>query len=450
MDVQQRGLWSSRLAFIIATSGAAVDLGNIWKFPYIAGENGGGAFVLFYLLCVFLIGVPIMVAEILIGRRARQNPADAMYSLARSHKTLWHWLGFTMVIGGFLVLSFYSVIAGWTLDYVVLALQATFKNATAETINGIFTNLISRPGLLLFYHTLVMLTCSLIVGLGIKAGIERASLLLFPIMLVLLFILIGYAINSGYFGHGIEFFFSADFSKLSPKSALIALGHAFFTLSLACGTIMVYGSYLDNNICIGKTSVIIAFIDTIVALLAGLAIFPLVFANNLAPAAGPGLIFQTLPLAFGHMPFGTFFAIAFFVMLFFAAFTSAISLLEPSVSWLVERSRFSRLQCAGIVGFGIWFLGIGSVLSFNVWSDVKLFGMTFFDNLDHLTANIMLPLGGLVIAIFAGYTLSKADTQAELRSQGGIFFQSWRLVLRYITPLIIIIVFLNLTKIINL
>ena len=445
MNSSNRSLWSSRLAFIIATSASAVGLGNIWKFPYMAGANGGSAFVLFYILCIFLVGIPVMIAETMIGRSAAKNPADAMGTLAQANQRSvhWQWFGFAAVVTAFVILSFYSMIAGWVLDYVYLSASNTFTDASVDTIQQTFSHLTSSPGLLIFYHSLVMLSASLIIGLGVKKGIERATYILMPMLLALLLLLIGYAVSSGYFSQGFTFLFSADFSKLTAKSALAALGHAFFTLSVAVGIVMTYGSYLQDKVCISKTCIIIAIIDTIVALLAGLAIFPLVFGNHLEPSMGSGLIFQTLPLAFGHMEMG-----AFFVMLFFAAFSSTISLFEPCVAWLTQRTDLSRGQATFACGFGAWLLGFASIFSLNIWSDVKLFGMTIFDNLNYLTSNIMMPLGGLAIAIFAGYVMSQQECQQQLSKNGGFYYKTWRFTLRYISPAAIVLIFLSVIGII--
>ena len=391
-----------------------------------------------------------MIAETLIGRRGRGNAADALGRLAIKEKrsSRWQWLGIMMIITCFIILSFYSMIAGWALDYIFLSASGTFSGASTNFINGLFSDLISRPGLLILCHSAIMLATTAVIGLGVKNGIERATSLLLPMMIILLVILIGYAINTGFFGHGLSFLFSPDFSKLTGKSALIALGHAFFTLSLGMGIIITYGSYLKNTVCLVKTSIFIAIIDTIVALLAGLAIFPLVFANDLTPAMGPSLIFQTLPLAFGHMPLGSLFATLFFIMLLFAAFTSTISLLEPVVAWVNERSNLSRLTASMVCGFAIWLLGLASVFSFNIWADVKFFGKTIFDNLDFLASNIMLPLGGLGVAIFAGYILSKHTTEQELGADGRWYYNCWRFTLRYITPVAILLVFLSVINVI--
>jgi NSS family neurotransmitter:Na+ symporter len=451
------GQWSSRLAFILAATGSAVGLGNIWKFPYIAGENGGGAFVLIYLLCIAVIGIPIMMAEVLIGRRGRQSPINTMRALAKEEgaSRAWVLLGGAGVLAGFLILSYYSVIAGWALSYVFRTGSGLFEGLTADGVQAIFTNLVTDPERLLAWHTIFMIMTMVVVARGVSGGIEKAVKFLMPALFVLLFVLVGYALNSGGFEQGVAFLFQPDFSKITANGILIAMGHAFFTLSLGMGAIMVYGSYLPGNASIAKTSIAVALMDTLVALLAGLAIFPIVFANGLEPGVGPGLIFQTLPIAFGHMQYGAFFGMLFFVLLVFAAWSSSISLIEPAVAWLVENKGMTRIFASVVAGLVTWLFGLLTVLSFNLWSDVKLLSnieifkdSTVFDLLDYLTANIMLPLGGLLIAVFAAWKMSRESTVDELGMGDRFFYPLWRFLVRYITPIAVIIVFLKAVSVI--
>ena len=300
------GLWSSRWAFILAAVGSAVGLGNIWKFPYITGENGGGAFVLVYLVCVAVIGIPIMMTEVMMGRRGRSTPINTMRRLAveaGAHNG-WKLIGWSGMLAGFLILSFYSVIAGWALSYVLATVSGTFSGASAEAVGAHFGDLLASPGSLLFWHTLFVVMTMVIVARGVEHGLEKAVRFLIPTLFLLLLVLVGYSMSMGEFQRGVEFLFKPDFSKITQDGVLTAMGHAFFTLSLGMGAIMIYGAYLPEKASIAKTSITIAAADTIVALLAGLAIFPIVFSNGLEPGAGPGLIFQTLPIAFGHMPCG--------------------------------------------------------------------------------------------------------------------------------------------------
>ena len=443
-------LWSSRLAFILAAAGSAVGLGHIWKFPYITGEHGGGAFVLVYLVCIAIIGVPVLIAETMIGRRGGQSPVATMRSLTKSEGTArgWRIIGWNGVIASFLVLSFYSVIGGWSLVYIGKAAAGLFTGADAEAIGGQFGNLLANPWELLLWHSVFMAIVVLIVGRGIRSGLERAVNTLMPLLFILLVVMVFYAMNSGSFGRAVDFMFAPDFSKLTTKGVLVALGHAAFTLSIGIGVLMAYGSYLPKKVNIARTAMTIAVLDTSVALLAGLAIFPLVFANGLEPGTGPGLIFVTLPLAFGQMTGGVLFGVIFFALLLVAAVTSAISMLEPVVEWLEEHKGINRFKSALTGGLAIWFVGIGTVLSFNIWSDVHPLGFlaffegkTVFDLLDFLVSNLMMPLGGLAIALFAGWAMRREGLMEDIGLQGG-FYHSFMVVLRYLTPAGILVVFL--------
>ncbi|WP_031432719.1 sodium-dependent transporter [Methylomarinum vadi] len=443
------GEWSSRFAFILAATGSAVGLGNIWKFPYITGENGGGAFVLVYLLCVLAIGIPIMIAEIMMGRRGRQSPINTMTTLAEEAQvdSRWHYLGWMGVAAGFLILSYYSVVAGWALSYVVKAFFGGFSGGDAEEIKSLFDGLVASPVQLVFWHSVFMLATMMIVRRGVSGGLEKAVRFLMPALFVILLLLVGYAMTTGFYQQGLDFMFEADFSEIDANAILTAMGHAFFTLSLGMGAIMVYGSYLPRHISIAKTAIYIAGADTIVALLAGIAIFPIVFANGLEPGAGPGLIFQTLPIAFGNMSGGWLFGFLFFVLLVFAALSSSISLIEPAVAWLVENKGMDRHSACIWSGLVTWLLGVAVAFSFNIWSDITLFDKSIFDLLDYLTANLMLPLGGLCIALFAGWMMKRQHTLQELEmpeQQYGV----WKFLICYIAPAAVFLVFLHVVGII--
>lgn len=443
------GMWSSRLAFILAATGSAVGLGNIWRFPYTAGEYGGGAFVLVYLLCVAVIGIPIMTAEIMLGRRGRQSPINTMRTLAagaRAHPS-WQLLGWMGILAGFLILSFYSVIAGWTLAYVFRAASGVFSGIEAAGSEAIFNSLVADPERLLAWHTIFMVLVVLVVARGVASGLEKAVRFLMPALFLLLLVMVGYAAQAGEFSAGLSYLFRPDFGKLSAnagEAVLSAMGQAFFSLSLGMGAIMIYGSYLNSQASIGRNVGIIAVMDTLVALLAGLAIFPIVFANGLEPGSGPGLIFQTLPIAFGQMPAGQPFGVLFFVLLVFAAWTSGISLLEPMVAWLVENRGFSRVRASVLAGVTVWLLGIACLLSLNLWSDFTIFGKGVLDLFDYVTANILLPLGGVLIALFAGWVLSEQVTRDELgTSNGALVYRVWRVLIRWIAPAGVVLVFLH-------
>ncbi len=439
------GAWSSRMAFILAATGSAVGLGNIWKFPYITGENGGGAFVMVYIFCVLLIGIPIMIAETMLGRRSQRNPIETMDLLteeAGADKN-WHYLGWMGVIAGLIILSYYSVIAGWASAYVVKAFTGSFFDADGVAIKRIFEDFVASPVQLIFWHSLFMLTTMLIVVRGVNKGLEKAVQYLMPALFVLLLLLVAYAMTTKSYNQGLHFLFVPDFSKLTSDSVLTAMGHAFFTLSLGMGAIMVYGSYLPKGISIAKTAILIAGADTVVALLASIAIFPIVFANNLDADSGPGLIFQTLPVAFGAMTGGWLMGILFFVMLTIAALTSSISLIEPAVAWLVESKGFSRQKACVWSGLTAWLLGLGTAFSFNSWSDVKFFDRSIFQLLDYLTANLMLPIGGFCIAIFAGWIMKRQHSEEELDMPNVESYQLWKILISYVAPAAVFFVFLH-------
>ncbi|HEY0722110.1 MAG TPA: sodium-dependent transporter [Gammaproteobacteria bacterium] len=447
------GQWSSRMAFILAATGSAVGLGNIWKFPYITGVNGGGAFVLVYLLCIAAIGIPIMIAEIMMGRRGRRSPINTLRYLAEEagrHRG-WQVMGWLGIVVGFLILSYYSVIAGWALAYVLRAMEGAFSGQSPEAVAGLFGQLVSTPELLLLWHTLFMVMTMWIVARGVRSGLEQAVRYMMPALFVLLLLLVGYAMNTGYFQQGLAFLFTPDFSKITPNGVLMAMGHSFFTLSLGMGAILVYGSYMPKGASIVKTTLVIALADTSVALLAGMAIFPIVFSYGLEPGAGPGLVFKTLPIAFGQMPGGALFGTFFFVLLVLAAWTSSISIAEPVVAWLVESHGLTRRHAAWWVGGGAWLLGIGSVLSFNLWSSEPylLFGKTFFDLLDYLTSNILLPAGGLLVAIFAGWIMRRESVREELGLKDALLFRIWRFLVRFVAPVAVLFIFLHATEIIK-
>lgn len=445
------GQWSSRWVFILAATGSAVGLGNIWKFPYMTGQNGGGAFVLVYLMCVALVGVPIMVAEILAGRRGRQSPINTMRTLAmeagRSHR--WQWVGWGGIVAGFMIMSFYSVVAGWACAYVFKAALGEFTATPKAGIPALFDNLLANPWTLLFWHTVFTVMTVIVVARGVRSGLEQGVRWMMPALFLLLILLVGYAMSTGAFAQGARFLFEPDFSKITTEGVLKAMGHSFFTLSLGMGAIMVYGSYLPQDISIGKSTLAIALADTAAALLAGLAIFPIVFANGLEPAGGPGLVFQTLPIAFGAMPGGRIFATMFFVLVVFAAWTSAISIIEPAVAHLVENRGLGRPTAAVAVGGGCWLLGIGALLSFNVAKDVQAFGKTFFDLLDFVASNIMLPLGGLALAIFVGWAMRREHVAEELGSGQGRIFRAWYWILRYGSPVFVVFLMLYVTGVIQ-
>ena len=439
------GQWSSRLVFIMAATGSAVGLGNIWKFPYIAGENGGSAFVLVYILCVAALGVPLMMAEVMLGRRGRQTPVNTMRTLAAEANAsqAWQLIGWAGTLAGMLILSYYSVIGGWTIAYILYSTAGSFSGFTGEEASALFNHFVGNPVVQIGWHTAFMIITLGIVARGVQHGLEKAVTYLMPALVVLLFVLVGYAMTTGSFMKSLAFLFTPDFSHFSGSSMLTALGHAFFTLSLGMGCIMAYGAYVPPGTSIASTSITIAVVDTIVALLAGMAIFPIVFANALEPGAGPSLIFETIPVAFGNMVGGTLFGTLFFLLLLIAAWTSSISLIEPSVTMMIENFDLTRRQAALRIGLTTWLLGFGTAFSFNVWADVTVWGMTFFEHVDFLTSNLMLPLGGVGIAIFAGWLMTKEMSRAELSVNNEALYSIWQALIRFIAPIAVSIVLLH-------
>lgn len=436
--------WSSRMGFVLAAVGSAVGLGNIWKFPYMVGQSGGAAFVAVYLVCIALIGLPIIVAEWLIGRRAQENPINAMADLARSNgrSKAWVMVGVSGTLAGFLILSFYSVIGGWALSYLIDAGSGSFNGMGKKTADAAFSGMLADPGSLLTWHTVFMGLTVGVVAMGVSGGLERASRILMPTLGILLALMVGYGAASGGFAQALAYLFAPDFSKLTGAVLLAALGHAFFTLSLGMGIMIAYGSYLGQQIDLLRAARTVAIMDTVIALAAGLAIFPIVFANGLDPAAGPGLVFVTLPLVFGKVTGGLLLGVMFFALLTFAALTSAISLLEPSVELLEERTPLTRIGATLVAGVATWALGIAALLSFNLWSDVLIFGNNIFDLLDKMTSKFLLPLTALGAIVFVGWCLKAESVREELGlSSGG--FALWNLITRFVAPIGVLVVFIS-------
>ena len=443
-DVSRHGMWSSRWLFILAAAGSAVGLGNIWRFPYITGENGGGAFVVVYLVCIAAIGVPVMMAEVMLGREGRQSPINTMRALVRASGAprVWSLLGWAGVVAGFLILSYYSVVAGWAVHYIFRTGSGAFEGADGAFASQAFADLLADPWQILAFHTLFMAVTIVIVARGVSGGLERAIRVFMPLLFVLLVVLLGYGAVSGGFAEGFAFMFRMDWDALSVDGVLEALGHAFFTLSVGMGAIMAYGAYVPRDASIAGTVVTIAALDTVVALTAGLAIFPIVFANGLEPGQGPGLLFVTVPLAFGQLPLGAVFGTVFFLLVSFAAITSAISLTEPALAFAVEEYNAKRSRVAISLGVLCWLFGIGTVLSFNVWADVHVVGeLTIFDFLDYVTQKLMLPLGGLCIAVFVGWVLPKTIVGEQLGLRDGAPAVLWSVLIRVLAPLGVLAVF---------
>ena len=441
----RREFWSSRLGFILAASGSAVGLGNVWKFPYIVGENGGGAFVLIYLVCIFVIGTPIMLAEFTLGRKTHLNPVGAVDQL-RPNSPLTG-LGYMGVLGGFLILSFYGVVGGWTYAYVVKSITGSvLAFPSPKEAGAFFGSFIGNTGEVLFYNALFMGTCIAIVLRGVHGGIEKACDILMPALVVILLLLMLRALTLDGAMEGVAFYLTPDFSKISGNVVLIALGQAFFSLSLGMGAMITYGSYLSEKENLTSCTLYVVMFDTLIALMVGMVIFPAVFAMGLEPTEGPGLVFSVLPTVFASMPLGHGVAVIFFILLAIAAITSGISLLEVVVAYFIDQRGWGRKRAVLIVGLTIFALGIPSGLSFGVLADVKLLDMTFFDHIDNIASNYLLPLGGMLTAIFVGWVWGTKNAHIEIEKHENKFgfpwAQSWAFLIRYITPVAVGIVFI--------
>jgi len=441
--------WSSGLTFTLAAIGAAVGLGNIWKFPYIAGVSGGGAFLLVYVLCVVLIVVPILLGELMLGRMGHKSPPLAMRQVATQSGLSGRWvaLGWLGMVIGFLIATYYSVIAGWTLAYILEAYQGFGGDRSSEQV---FAQLLASPERMILWQSVFLVAALLIVGRGVNQGIERAVTILMPALFVMLLGMIAYAAVAGDFQAGWDFLFSTDFSRIDGSVVLAATGQAFFSIGVGMGLMMAYGAYIPRSVSLGRSVLFIAGADTLVAVLAGLMIFPLVFANGLDPAQGPGLVFVTLPTAFAAMPGGSIFGMVFFLLLAFAAITSVIAVLEPAIAYAEERWAWQRSKACVFFGMMAWVLGLASVFSFNIWAGYtpldyfSVFeGKTLFDLLDYFTINVMTPVSAILIALFVGWRLKPERVADELNLGRGWLFKSWLILLRYVAPLAILAVLIS-------
>ena len=440
--LKSHGTWIGKWTFILAATGSAVGLGNIWGFPYKAGTNGGGAFVLIYLLCIVMIGVPIMISEIIIGRRAGNSPINAMKrtALDSNSSSLWQFVGWSGITAGVLILSFYSVIAGICLNYIFIAASSNEFLSSSEQ----FGSVIESPANLLFWHSVFMLLTFLIVSAGVKNGIGRMVKILMPMLGALLIFMVIYAIFNGAFIKALSFLFAPDFSSVTSETFLSAMGQAFFSLSLGMGSIMAYGAYMPKDQKVVPTSFTVASLDTLVAVLAGLAIFPIIFAFNLEPNSGPGLVFVSMLSAFNQMQFGQLIGPIFFILLSIAALSSSISLLEPGVAFLSEEGYLSRKNSALAISLFAWSLGIGTALSFNTLSGFELIsGKNFLDSLDFIANQILLPFGGMMIAIFVGWFMKKELIINEIGYVNLIIYKLWRFFIKFIAPTSVALIFIS-------
>lgn len=437
------GTWSSRWTFILAAAGSAIGLGSLWKFPYITGANGGGAFVLVYLLCIALVGVPVMIAEIMLGRRGRQSPINAMRYLTREAglPRFWNVIGWLGVVGAVMILSYYAVVAGWALQHVGAAVTGEFQGTNAVASSQRFAALLGDAGSLVLWQTVFLLmTVAVVIG-GVVKGLGVAVRVMMPVLLLLLVLLLLFGYREGDFSAAWSFMFNVDFEALTLKGILVALGHSFFTLSLGMGAIMAYGAYMPDNARIGSTVLVIGGLDTVVSIVAGLVIFPIVFAHpELQPGEGPGLLFVSLPVAFGNMPAGLFFGALFFLLVTLAAWSSAISLLEPGVAWLIESKGFNRFTANLLLGLIAWVLGLGTVLSFSAWESYRVMGFNFFEFMDFATSSVMLPLTGLFIAVFVGWVMKEYTVREELADDSPWLMSIWYPLIRYFSPILVAVI----------
>ncbi len=522
IQAEGREHWSGSLGFVLAAAGSAIGLGNIWKFPYIAGQNGGGAFVMIYLVCIFAIGLPVMLCEITLGRNTQKNPVGAFKTLQPKTSMVAHFIGFVMlmigvgllffkawgfaclfslmgilififgwivagfagVLAGFVILSFYSVVGGWTIGYICKALTQNIAFANSETAGAAFKSFTLNSGYMIGFHVCFMVICAAIIFRGVQKGIERWSKILMPILFFLLLVLIMRGVTLDTQNAGVKFFLSPDFSKLTGESILIALGHAFFTLSLGMGAMITYGSYISKNQNLFISSLSIVALDTLIAIMGGLAIFPAVFAMNFEPDVGPGLVFVVLPVVFNSFPGGMGFvwATLFFLLLLIAAVTSGISLLEVVVAYMVDELRIKRIPAVLIATLAITILGILCAVSIHNWDRipylhkalVETFNLqqgSFFDVMDNLASNWMLPLGGLAISLFVGWIWGTNKAVEEIRHGSDNFADVhliallaglkddpshnnhqyhvltlaavWGIFIRFITPVLVTIAFLH-------
>ncbi|MDN7133433.1 sodium-dependent transporter [Halomonas sp. MC140] len=440
-------VWTHKGTFLLAAVGSAVGLGNLWRFPYLVGENGGGAFILVYALTIFAVGIPILIAEIMLGRTSRQSPIMGMRHLTKTHRTsrAWESIGWLGAVSAFLILSFYSVIAGWAIHYTWLMLTGSLVGADAQTISQGFDALLAAPGLMTLYHTIFIAASALIVGMGIHNGIEAGLRIMMPALFVILLVVLAYSVINGDVGAAATFLFTFNLADLSLEGWLQAMGQSFFTLSLGMGAIMAYGAYMPSNVSLTRTAFAVAIVDTAVAMVAGLAIFALVFGAGLETGQGPGLMFVTLPLAFSNMPLGALVGGVFFILVLGAAISSSISLIEPVAAFLVERFDMTRPQAVAIMATAAWAMGLLTVVSFNVWAEGTifhlLFGRTAFDFIELLT-NIFMPVGGLMIALFAGWALTQSEVMKELGTNV-TWFKCWRFLVRFVAPAAVAFVFLR-------
>lgn len=446
MSVNKRDGFGSRFGVLVAVAGSAVGLGNLWRFPYLVGNNGGAAFIIMYLSFVIVLCLPIMFSEFIIGRRTQSNAFGAIKKLAP--KSIWLLIGVISVAASISIMSFYSVVGGWTIEYIIKSFSTDFLSSKSDVLSSTFNDFVASPIRPVIQHLVFLGLSALIVVAGIKNGIEKYSKVLMPGLFVLVVLLAIRSLTLDGASEGVKFLFYPDFDKLQGDSVLAALGQAFFSLSLGMGCIITYGSYVKKEENLLNISLMTAFADTGFAILAGLAVMPAVFAFGISPVEGPSLVFITLPQIFAQLPFGNFLSIIFFIILLVAALTSAISLLEVIVAYMTEELKFTRKNAVIISFLIIGFLGSLSSLSEGVLSDFKIFGKTIFDTFDFMSSNVFLPIGGLLVVLFVGWKMASKDVKDELSSGGairlnGVLFSGIMFIIKFIAPIAISVVLLN-------
>ena len=444
-DRSQHGMWSSKMLFVLAAVGSAVGLGNIWKFPYMMAEQGGGAFFLIYLICIALIGFPVMAAEIMVGREGRMSPVNSILKLAREHNRSksWSLMGWAGVVGGVVILSFYAVIAGWIMFYIWRMFSGEFTGIEAAASGEKLDAFLANPWQILLWFSIFIAIVVFFVARGVNKGLELAIRICMPLLFVLLIVMLIYGVAQGGFMDSVRYMFDFDFSKMTWETPVAAMGHAFFTLSIGMGAIMAYGAYMPREGSVKSAVGIIIVIDTLVAIVAGLAIFSIVFAMNMETTQKVGLLFVTAPTAFGNLPLGAIFGGLFFLFVGFAAFTSGISLTEPAIAYFVEKFKTSRVKIAVAIGVITWVLGLLSVLSFNLLKEFPFNSenWNFFEIFDKATTYFLLPVVGLIIAVFVGWFLPWDRVRKGLEIQSDLAWNIWIVAIRFVAPISILVVF---------
>lgn len=442
--MQKSRTWVHKSTFILATAGAAIGLGNIWKFPYLVGENGGGAFVLVYLLCVFVIGLPLIVVESVIGRHAQKNPIDAVLQIAKESGLSRAWAGMSVagMVSLILIFSFFSVIGGWTLNYAIQCFMGSFNGLNPQQVSDTFVHFLGNDQLMIWLHLIFALLTCFIVMFGVVSGVERGLRFMMPLLFLLIIGMLAYSFFfTDHFNKGLRFMFMPDFSKITHKSILAALGQAFFSLNVGVCVVMAYAAYTSKSVSLVRSAGVIVFLDTLVALSAGLIIFPIVFSFGLKLDEGPSLFFISLTSAFAQMPFGNIIGGVFFFLVAIAGLTSSVSMLEAPSSVLEQRTRIPRIVITPILSLIGWAIGLATVFSFNRWSDMTWLNKTAFEWIDILTSGILLPLTGLALLIFTGWKMSDLIRREQLGKESYFIYDLWLMLIRYVAPVLVSILF---------